>query len=117
MSWRDYFKREQLDTTALQALARERFPNHSGDVAGRVMTIFHAQFRVGSKHLLPSARLVEDLGFDDLDFVEMIKIVEREFKFQIRLEDLKRGATLDDLIECVERRSVQPDATPNSRTL
>ena len=25
---------------------------------------------------------MEDLGFDDLDFVEMIKTVEREFKFQ-----------------------------------
>jgi acyl carrier protein len=103
MSWRDYFKREQLDATVLQALARERFPNHSGEVAGRVMMVFHAQFRVGSKHLLPNARLVEDLGFDDFDFIEMIKAVEREFKFQIRLEDLERGATLDGLIECVER--------------
>ena len=102
MSWRDYFKREQLDSAQLQALACERFPSHSGEVAGRVMIVLHAQFRVESSHLLPRARLVEDLGFDDLDFIEMVKAVEREFRFPLRLEGLKRGATLDDFVKCVE---------------
>jgi hypothetical protein len=30
MNWREYFKREHLDSTALQALAHQRFPNRRG---------------------------------------------------------------------------------------
>lgn len=107
MSWRDLFKRERLDNAALQALARERFPNRSEEVAARVMAVFHTQYRFGSRHLLPSARLAEDLGFDDLDFFDMIKTIEKEFMFQIPVEDFERGASLDDLIACVEKASVQ----------
>jgi acyl carrier protein len=114
MSWRDYFKREQLDSAALQALAQKRFPNRRGEIAARVMMVFHAKFRVGSRHLLPSARLVDELGFDDMDFIQMIRSVEKEFTIKIRAEDLERGATLDDLIACVENASVQPSAGGNA---
>ena len=107
MSWRDYFKRELLDSAALQALAHERFPNRRGEIAARVLTIFHAKFRVGSRYLVPSARLVDDLGFDDMDFIQMIRAVEEEFTVQISVEDLESGMTLDDLMACVERASVQ----------
>ena len=72
--------------------------------------VLHAKFRVGNRHLLPSARLVEDLGFDDMDLILMIRAVEKEFTFQIRADYLERGATLDDLMACVERASVQQPA-------
>ena len=107
MNWRDLFKRERFDGAALLALARERFPNRSEEVAARVLTVFHTQFRFGRRHLHPSARLAEDLGFDDLDFFEMLKDLEKEFKIQIPVEGFERGATLDDLMACIEQTSVQ----------
>jgi acyl carrier protein len=98
----------------MQALAHGRCPNRRREIAARVMMVFHAKFRVGSRHLLPTARLVDDLGFDDMDFIQMIRAVEKEFTCQIRAEDLERGATLDDLIACVEKASVQQSAGGNA---
>ena len=115
MSWRDHFKREQLDSAALLALARDRFPSRQGDMAARVLKIFHADFRTPSKHLVPSARLVEeDLGFDDMDLFQMIKAVEKEFTIEIRYEDLEPEAALDDLIACVEKANVHQSAGGNA---
>jgi acyl carrier protein len=107
MSWRDLFKREQLDNAALQALARERFPNRSEEVTARVLKVLHIQFRTGSKYLLPGAKLVTDLGFDDLDFSDMIEAIEKEFAIQIPVDVFEQGVSLDDLITFVEKVSIQ----------
>lgn len=106
MGWRDFFKREQLDNAALEALARERFPNRSAEVTARVLKVFNTQYHFGSKYLLPSARLVTDLGFDDLDFFDMIEAIEKEFAIQIPVDDFEKVVSLDDLITCVEKVSI-----------
>ncbi len=114
MSWRDFLRRDELDSSALLALARQRFPNRSGEVAARVIMIFHVKFRIGSSHLLPSARLLEDLGFDGMDISKMIGAVEKEFACQFHDDDLERGMTLDGLIAKVEKASVQQSAGGNA---
>jgi len=114
MSWRAFFKREQLDTTALQALARARFPSRRSETATRVMNVLHTKFRIGSRYLLPSARLVQDLGFDDTDFFQMLSAIEKEFTVQIPFEELESKMTLNDFIACVEKTSVQQFAGGNA---
>lgn len=107
MGWLDIFKREQLGNAALQALARERFPNRSEEVIARVLKVLYTQFQTGSKCLLPGAKLVTDLGFDDLDFFDMIESIEKEFALQIPVDDFEKGVSLDDLVTCVEKVSIQ----------
>lgn len=103
----DVFKREQFDLLALQALVRERFPAHPSEIASGVLAILHGQFRTGSKYLVADARLVDDLGFDDMDFVELLKVIEKDFAIQFDAEDFEQDSTLDDLIELTARKSVQ----------
>ena len=42
------------------------------------------------------ARLKEDLGIDSLDFVDVVVIVEREFGFKIKAEEMSNVKTLSD---------------------
>ena len=42
------------------------------------------------------ARLKEDLGIDSLDFVDVVVIVEREFGFKIKAEEMANVRTLSD---------------------
>ena len=42
------------------------------------------------------ARLKEDLGIDSLDFVDVVVIVEREFGFKIKAEEMTNIKTLSD---------------------
>ena len=40
------------------------------------------------------ARLKEDLGIDSLDFVDVVVIIEREFGFKIKAEEMTNVKTL-----------------------
>lgn len=42
------------------------------------------------------ARLKEDLGIDSLDFVDVVVIVERNFGFKIKAEEMTQIITLSD---------------------
>jgi len=42
------------------------------------------------------ARLKEDLGIDSLDFVDVVVIVEREFGFKIKAEEMANVKILSD---------------------
>jgi acyl carrier protein len=42
------------------------------------------------------ARLKEDLGIDSLDFVDVVVIIEREFGFKIKAEEMTNIKTLSD---------------------
>jgi len=42
------------------------------------------------------ARLKEDLGIDSLDFVDVVVIIEREFGFKIKAEEMANVRTLSD---------------------
>jgi len=42
------------------------------------------------------ARLKEDLGIDSLDFVDVVVIIEREFGFKIKAEEMTSIKTLSD---------------------
>jgi acyl carrier protein len=42
------------------------------------------------------ARLKEELGIDSLDFVDVVVIIEREFGFKIKAEEMANVKTLSD---------------------
>ncbi|MCL1849851.1 MAG: phosphopantetheine-binding protein [Bacteroidetes bacterium] len=47
------------------------------------------------------ARLKEDLGIDSLDFVDVVVIIEREFGFKIKAEEMANIKTLADFYNYV----------------
>lgn len=52
----------------------------------------------------PDARLVEDLGLDSLDAVELAMAVERRFAIEVAEEELAQLKTVADVVELIDRR-------------
>jgi acyl carrier protein len=56
--------------------------------------------------LTPEARIVEDLGIESLDFVDIVVIIERDFGFKVKREDMAGIRTLEDLYKYIDSRAV-----------
>jgi acyl carrier protein len=64
--------------------------------------------------VVPTARLIKDLGADSLDFVELIMAVEEEFGLDIPDEDAEKVITVQDLAKLVISRNPQ-QSRPESK--
>ena len=51
----------------------------------------------------PDAKLKDDLGIDSLDFVDIVVIVEHNFGFKIKPEEMAGVETLSDFCDYIER--------------
>jgi acyl carrier protein len=49
------------------------------------------------------SRFVEDLGIDSIDLVEIVSLLEGEFKKKVPEEVIERVTTVGDVIDFVER--------------
>jgi len=74
-------------------------------IANKVIDIVSEQLGIAdlSKITLES-ELVEDLGVDSLDFVELVMYVEEKFDIEIHDEESDRIKTVNDAIMLVERK-------------
>ncbi len=56
------------------------------------------EFELEREDMTPDANLYEDLGFDSLDTVDMVIVLEEAFRFKIREEEAVRDIrTLGDI--------------------
>ena len=74
------------------------------DVADGLREIMSARLGLPPEQLVPEARLVEDLGLDSLDAVELAISVERKFDIEVPEEELTKLKTVADMIALVESR-------------
>jgi acyl carrier protein len=63
-----------------------------------------ARLGLPAEQLVPEARLVEDLGLDSLDAVELAISVERKFDIEVPEEELTKLKTVADMVALVESR-------------
>jgi len=54
--------------------------------------------------IAPEALLKDDLGIDSLDFVDIVVIVERNFKFKIKPEEMMNVQTLNQFYDYIESK-------------
>lgn len=54
--------------------------------------------------IAPGANLKEDLGIDSLDFVDIVVIVERNFGFKIKPEEMAGVVTLGDFYNYIQSK-------------
>ena len=52
----------------------------------------------------PEANLKDDLGIDSLDFVDIVVIVERNFGFKIKPEEMQGVTTLRQFCDYIESK-------------
>lgn len=80
--------------------------SNNTDTLSRIQEIIVDQLGVSYEHVKPEANLIDDLGADSLDQVEIIMVLEDEFDFEIPdevSEELSR-ATIARLVEYVDSR-------------
>jgi acyl carrier protein len=77
------------------------------DVAEGLREIMAARLGLPAEQLVPEARLVEDLGLDSLDAVELAISVERKFDIEVPEEELTKLKTVADMVALVQSRMKQ----------
>ena len=77
------------------------------DIAEGLREIMAARLGLPAEQLVPEARLVEDLGLDSLDAVELAISVERKFDIEVPEEELTKLKTVADMVALVESRVKQ----------
>jgi len=63
-------------------------------------------FEIEADKLTENASLRDDVGIDSLDFVDIVVIVERNFKFKINPEEMVGVTTLGQFYDYIERKIV-----------
>jgi acyl carrier protein len=72
--------------------------------AEKVKKIVVEQLNVSEDQVTDDARIVEDLGADSLDQVELVMALEEEFGSDIPDEEAEKLATVGDAIKYIESK-------------
>lgn len=59
-------------------------------------------FEVEEEKIVPEALLIDDIGIDSLEVVDLIVLVNRNFGFRIKPEELKEVKTLAQFYDYIE---------------
>jgi acyl carrier protein len=76
------------------------------DIAERARTIVVEQLVVDPDEVVDSASLIDDLGADSLDMVELALRFEREFGFDISDDAVESILTVGDVVKFLEKHAV-----------
>ena len=71
-------------------------------VSEKVIEMLASQLNISKDKVQLNAKLIEDLGADSLDMVEMLMLVEEEFGLSIPDEDAMNLKTVVDIINYIE---------------
>ena len=74
------------------------------DIKDEVTKIIVYHLGVKKSEVKSEARLVEDLGADSLDSVELTMALEEEFVIKIPDEDAEKTKTVQDVINYISKR-------------
>ena len=58
--------------------------------------------------LVPEANLLDDLGADSLDVVELVMALEEEFSIEVPDDDVENIRTIQDIVSYVARKAEAP---------
>ena len=65
-------------------------------------TSLSEEFELDRTLMVPNAHIVDDLGLDSLDMVDMVVVLEKAFRFKIREEEaIREIRTLGDIHQFV----------------
>ncbi len=72
------------------------------DIYSKVVEIISSQLRVDPDNITESSAIVEDLGADSLDIVEMLMTFEEQFSISVPDEVIPEMRKVSDLVEYLE---------------
>lgn len=74
------------------------------EIESKVRDFLIEDLEVDADKIQPDARLKEDVGIDSLDFVDIVVIVEKNFGFKIKPEEMAGVQTLNDFYDYIEKK-------------
>lgn len=72
------------------------------EIESKVRDFLIEDLEVDEEKIVSEARLKEDVGIDSLDFVDIVVIVEKNFGFKIKPEEMAGVVTLNDFYNYIE---------------
>ena len=75
------------------------------EISERVKSIIVDQLGVSLEEVTPQASVIEDLGADSLDIVELIMALEEEYEMEIPDEDAEKIQTVDDVTKYIQSKN------------
>lgn len=73
-------------------------------IVDKVNNFLIDELEVDEEQIYPEARLKDDVGIDSLDFVDIVVIVEKNFGFKIKPEEMAGVITLNNFYDYIERK-------------
>lgn len=71
------------------------------DIVQKVNEFLIEEFELDESLIKPDAKLKDDLEIESLDFVDIVVIIEKEFGFKVKGEDMVNVRTLQDLYDYI----------------
>ncbi len=74
------------------------------EIEEKVKDFLIEDLEIEEDKIAPEARLKEDMGVDSLDFVDIVVIVEKNFGFKIKPEEMAGITTLSQFCDYIESK-------------
>ena len=74
------------------------------EIEEKVKDFLIEDLEIEEENIYPEANLKEDVGIDSLDFVDIVVIVEKNFGFKIKPEEMAGVQTLKDFYDYIENK-------------
>jgi acyl carrier protein len=72
------------------------------DIESKVKEFLIEEFEIEEGAITGEAHLKNDLGIESLDFVDIVVIIEKEFNYKVKREEMANVKTLNDLYNYIE---------------
>jgi acyl carrier protein len=73
------------------------------DIKNHVNSLLAEEFEIEESEFAPDAVLKETLGLDSINLVDLIALVQSEYKITIPVSDLPQIQTFDNLYDYIEQ--------------
>ena len=75
------------------------------EIEAKVKDFLIEELEIDEDKISPDAKLKEDMGIDSLDFVDIVVIVERNFGFKIKAEEMVGVDTFSKICDYIESKT------------
>jgi len=74
------------------------------EIEEKVRAFLIDDLEIEEENIFPEAKLKEDMGIDSLDYVDIVVIVEKNFGFKIKPQEMTAVKTLAQFYDYIESK-------------
>ncbi len=74
------------------------------EIEEKVRAFLIDDLEIEEENIFPEAKLKEDMGIDSLDYVDIVVIVEKNFGFKIKPQEMTTVKTLSQFYDYIESK-------------